>query len=101
MLNIRGMSTAEAPLKEGCAPESVVLRGLRALEATRRPVRVTTVFNKLLALQGAFVQRVEFTADGISILTTSSALRARLLERSSGADVCGQIIELRMSPDCS
>ncbi len=28
-------------------------------------MRVTTVFSKLLALQGAFVQRVEFTADGI------------------------------------
>ena len=30
-------------------------------------MRVTTVFNKLLALQGAFVQRVEFTADGIVV----------------------------------
>ncbi len=30
-------------------------------------MRATTVFNKLIALQGAFVQRVEFTADGIVV----------------------------------
>ncbi len=37
-------------------------------------MRVTTVFNKLLALQGAFVQRLEFTADGIVVGVRKRAL---------------------------
>jgi len=45
----------------------VVLRGLRGPEATGDRVRVTTVFNKLLSLQGAFVRRVEFTPGAIVV----------------------------------
>jgi transposase len=40
---------------------------LREVEATEEPVRVTTVFNKLLALQGAFVRHVEFGPLGIVV----------------------------------
>jgi hypothetical protein len=45
----------------------MVLRGLRGPEGTEDPVRITTVFNKLLALQGAFVKKVEFGPAGIVV----------------------------------
>ncbi len=37
-------------------------------------MRVPTVFNKLLALQGAFVRRVEFTADDMVVAVRKRAL---------------------------
>ena len=45
----------------------MVLRGLRGPEGTEDPVRITTVFNKLLARQGAFVRKVEFGPAGIVV----------------------------------
>ena len=46
-------------------------------KATGDQVRVTTVFNKLLSLQGAHVRRVEFTAGGIVVGVRRRARRHR------------------------
>jgi transposase len=48
---------------------------LRRPEGRRGPVRITTVFNKLLSLQGARVESVKFTPDGIDVTV---ARRGRL-----------------------
>ena len=50
---------------------------MRGPEATGDRVRITTVFNKLLALQGALVRHVVFGAGAITVLVAKRARRLR------------------------
>lgn len=69
---------AGCPAKEQrCAPSTVVSRVCQRLEALGGTIRISTVFKKLLSLQGAWVRKIAFTSKAAVVTVSKKNRRHR------------------------